>query len=212
MIITLASLKGGSGKTSLSVHLAHEIALAQRRCLLVDADPQASASTWAAARDEKPPFSVVGMARDTLHRELPDLLASYDHAVIDTPPRTSKLTGSAIVSSDLVLIPVQPSSYDVWAASETVDLVEKTQAIKPDLKAAFVVNRAINRTVISRDVLDALKDYPFPVLPTIIAQRVAIAESSGGYTVMEIEPSGTAAREFKRLAKDVLKLMEVEAW
>lgn len=212
MIITLASLKGGSGKTSVSVHLAHAIALAKRRVLLVDADPQASASTWASAREEKPPFSVVGMARDTLHRELPDLLNSYDHAVIDTPPRTSKLVGAAIISSDLILIPVQPSSYDVWAASETVELVEKTQGIKPDLKAAFLVNRVINRSVIGRDVLTALEDYPFPVLPTAISQRVAIAESSGGYTCMESEPNGSASKDFKALAKDVLKLMGVEKW
>lgn len=212
MIITLASLKGGSGKTSLSVHLAHSIALAGRRCLLVDADPQASASTWASARDDKPPFSVVGMARATLHKELPDLMEGYDHAVIDTPPRTSKLTGAAIVASDLVLIPLKPSSYDVWAVGETVELVEKTKSIKPDLLAAFVVNQAINRTVISRDVIDALADFPFPTVSTVIRQRVAIAESSGGYTCMETAPSGAAAREFKAMAKDVLKLMEAEKW
>jgi chromosome partitioning protein len=212
MIITLASLKGGSGKTSLSVHLAHSIALAGRRCLLVDADPQASASTWASAREEKPPFSVVAMARASLHKELPDLMKGFDHCIIDTPPRTSRLTGSAIVASDLVLIPLKPSSYDVWAVGETVELVEKTQAIKPGLVAAFVVNQAINRTVISRDVVDALGDFPFPTLSTVIRQRVAIAESSGGYTCMEIEPGGTAAREFKAMAKDVLKLMEVGQW
>ena len=139
-------------------------------------------------------------------------MASYDHALIDTPPRTSKLTGSAIVSSDLVLIPVQPSSFDVWAAAETVQLVEQAQGIKPDLRAAFIVNRAIGRTVIARDVLDALQDYPFPVLPTVISQRVAIAESSGGHTVFEVEPSGAAARDFRALAKDVLKLMGVAQW
>ena len=212
MIITLASLKGGSGKTTIATHLAHVIALAGPRCLLVDADPQCSASTWASAREVKPPFSVVGMARATLHKELPDLMAGYQHGVLDTPPRTSKLTGSAIVSSDLVLIPVQPSSYDVWAAAETVELVEKTQAIKPELKAAFVVNRVIGRSLISRDVLMALKDYDFPTLPTSITQRVAIAESSGGSTVMESDPSGPATREFKGLAKDILRLMEVDAW
>jgi chromosome partitioning protein len=212
MIITLASLKGGSGKTSLSVHLAHSIALAGRRVLLVDADPQASASTWASARDDKPPFSVVAMARATLHQELPDLMEGFDHCVIDTPPRTSKLTGAAIVSSDLVLIPLKPSSYDVWAVGETVELVEKTQVIKPGLVAAFVVNQAINRTVISRDVVEALADFPFPTLPTVIQQRVAIAESSGGYTCMETEPKGTAARGFNALNRDVMKLMGIEQW
>lgn len=212
MIISFASLKGGTGKTSLSVHLAHVIALAGARVILIDADPQASASDWAAARDDKPPFPVVGMARDTLHRDLSDIAADYDHAVIDTPPRVSALARSAILASDLVLIPVQPSSYDVWAAAETVKLVEEAQQFKPDLKAAFVVNRRIPKTVLGGDVAGALADYSPPVLKYAIAQRIAFAEASAGYTVLEDAPNSAAADEVNALAAAVLEFMEVEAW
>jgi chromosome partitioning protein len=212
MIITFSSLKGGTGKTSLSLHLAHAIALAGKRVLLIDADPQASASDWAAARDTVPPFPVVGMARDTLHRDLSAITADYDHTVIDTPPRVSALARSAILASDLVLIPVQPSSYDVWAAAETVKLIEEAQQFKPDLKAAFVVNRKIPKTVIGGDVAGALADYSPPVLACAIAQRVSLAEASAGYTVLEDAPKSAAAQEIRALADGVLEFMGVGQW
>lgn len=212
MIITFASLKGGSGKSVLSIHLAHSIALAKRRVVLVDADPQSSSSNWAAAREEPPPFVVVGMARDTLHRDLPALAQDYDHAVVDTPPRVSALARSAILAADLVLIPVQPSSFDIWASSETVELVKEAQQFKDSIKAAFVINRRVANSAIGREVEEALADYPIPVIKTAIAQRVAFAESSAGYTVMETSPKGAAANEIKALSKDVLKLLGRKAW
>jgi chromosome partitioning protein len=212
MIITFSSLKGGTGKTSLSVHLAHAIALSGKRVILIDADPQASASDWAAARDDAPPFPVVGMARDTLHRDLAAVTANYDHAVIDTPPRVSALARSAILAADLVLIPVQPSSYDVWAAAETVKLVEEAQQFKPEVRAAFVVNRKIPKTVIGGDVAGALADYSPVVLDAAISQRVSFAEASAGYTVLEDAPKSAAADEVRSLATAVLKFMEVDQW
>ena len=212
MIITLSSLKGGTGKTSLSVHLAHAITLAGKRVILIDADPQASASDWAAARDDSPPFPVIGMARDTLHRDLAAVTADYDHAVIDTPPRVSALARSAILAADLVLIPVQPSSYDVWAAAETVKLIEEAQQFKPDIKAAFVVNRRIVNTSLGGEVAAALADYSPPVLDATIAQRIGFAEASAGYTVLEDSPKSAAANEVRSLADNVLKFMGVEKW
>lgn len=212
MIISLASLKGGSGKTTLSVHLAAAIAAGGRRVVLIDADPQGSASDWSAAREDTPPFPVVGMARNTLHRDLVPILEDYDHCVIDTPPRVSALARSALLASDLVLIPVQPSSYDVWAAAETVQLISEAQGFKPEIRGAFVVNRRIPNTVIGRDVIEALQDYELPMLPTAIAQRVAYAESSAGYTVLESAPTSSAAKEVKNLAQEVLTLMGVKQW
>lgn len=212
MIITFANQKGGVGKTTLAVHLAHAISLAKKRVLLVDADPQGSAGNWSAAREDKPPFPVIGMARNTLHRDLPEALKDYDHCVIDSPPRVSALARSAILAADLVLIPVQPSSYDVWGASETVQLVEEAQQFKPDVKAVFVINRKITNTAIGEEIRAALADYPFPILKTVISQRVAFAESSAGYSVLETAPNSTASEEVKALGKEILKLMGVKKW
>ncbi|MBD2078365.1 ParA family partition ATPase [Leptolyngbya sp. FACHB-17] len=212
MIIAFSNQKGGAGKTTLAIHLAHAIALAKKRVLLVDCDPQGSASGWAAAREDSSPFPVVQMARETLHRDLPAISKDYAHCVIDTPPRVSALTRSAILASDLVLIPVQPSSYDIWAASETVQLVQEAQQFKPEIKAAFCINRRITGTAIGREIESALSEMSFPVLKTAIAQRVAFAESSAGYTVLETEPSSAAAKDIKQLSKDILKYLEMKSW
>ena len=163
MIIAFASLKGGAGKSTLSIHLAHAIALAKKRVLLVDADPQSSVSSWAAARDSVSPFPVIGLARNTIHRDLPELLEAYDHCVIDTPPRVSAMARSAILAADLVLIPVQPSSYDVWAASETVELVKEAQQFKPDIKPLLwsIVESATARSARRLIVLWLIMLYQF---------------------------------------------------
>lgn len=212
MIFAFASQKGGVGKTTLALHLAHAIALAKKRVLLADGDPQGSAASWAAAREDKPPFPVVGMAHNTLHRDLPDIAKDYDHVVIDSPPRVSALARSAILAADLVLIPVQPSSYDVWAAAETVGLVEEAQQFKPEIRAAFLINRRIINTAIGAEVVTALSDYPFPVLKTAIGQRVAFAESSAGYSILETAPTSAGAEEIKALSKEILKFMGVRSW
>ena len=188
------------------------IALSKKRVLLVDADPQGSAQGWAAAREEKPPFTVIGMARNTLHRDLPDVAQGFDHTVIDTPPRVSALARTSILASDLIIIPVQPSSYDVWAASETVTLIEEARGFKPELKAAFVINRRILKTVIGRDIEEALREYDIPTLEKAIAQRVAFSEASAGYTVMEMSASSAASKDIKAMAANVLELMEVKSW
>lgn len=152
------------------------------------------------------------MARDSLHRDLPAIAADYQHCVIDTPPRVSALARSAILASNLVIIPVQPSSYDVWAAGETVQLIQEAQQFKPEIKAAFVINRRITGTAIGKEIEGALAEMPFPILKTVIAQRVAFAESSAGYTVIESSVNSAAANEIKALSKEILKVMGIKSW
>jgi chromosome partitioning protein len=206
MIIALLNQKGGVGKTTLSVNLAAALALSGRRTLLVDADPQGSALDWQAARQGETLFPVVGMAKPTVHKDVPGLAASYEHVVIDGPPRANDLAKSAILAADLVVIPVQPSPYDVWAAEEIVKLFNEVALYKQGLKALFAINRKIGNTAIGRDVAAALKSYPFPLAATAISQRVVFAESAAsGLSVLEAEPKGPAAKEIRSLIRELLE-------
>ena len=204
MKIAFLNQKGGVGKTTLSVHVAAALAGRGLKVLLIDADPQHSSLDWAAARDgaELPAlFTTVGLPTPTIHKEVDRLAANYDAVVIDGPPRVTDLARSAIMASDLVLIPVQPSPYDVWASSEVVGLVRDATIYKPTLKYAFTINRKIVNTTIGRDVMDALAEFEdVPILPASVSQRVAYAESAGGgRTVMETIPNGAAAKEIDAL-------------
>src|SRR3954467_48998 len=110
---------------------------------------------------------------------MPELARDYDHVVIDGAPRVNDLGRAAILASDTILIPVQPSPYDVWAAAETVQLVREAQQFKEHLKVAFVINRKIVNTAIGRDVTHALDHFGLPVLPEHLSQRVLYAETAG---------------------------------
>ncbi|CEE60310.1 CobQ/CobB/MinD/ParA nucleotide binding domain protein [Xanthomonas citri pv. citri] len=206
MIVGLLNQKGGVGKTTLSVNLAAALARNGERVLLIDADPQGSALDWAAAREGEPLFSVVGFPRPTVHKEIGQLGQGYDHIVIDGPPRVTDLARSAIMAADVVLIPVQPSPYDIWAADEVVKLIEEARVYKDGLKAAFVVNRKIVNTAIGRDVGEALAAYPVPALAASVTQRVIFAEAAAqGRAVHEIDSAGPATAEIEAVRAELME-------
>jgi chromosome partitioning protein len=206
MIVSVINQKGGVGKTTLAIGLAAAMAAREMRVLLADADPQGSALDWVAVRGKDTPFSSVGIPKPILHLELPKVIKDFDVVIIDGPPRIYEVARSAVMASDAVLIPVLPSQFDVWAAEETVKLLQECATYKKELKAAFVINRKIANTAIGRDVVKALKQYPLPVLDAAVCQRVAFAESARGLTVLELDPDSVASKEIETLAKEVLKL------
>ena len=206
MIVGVLNQKGGVGKTTLSVNLAACLAGTGARVLLIDADPQGSALDWAAARQSEPLFSVVGFPRATIHKEIAQLGQGYEHIIIDGPPRVTDLARSAIMASDIVVIPVQPSPYDIWAADEVVKLITEARVYKENIKSVFVVNRKITNTAIGRDVRDALAAYPVHVLNASVAQRVVFAEAAAqGQAIFEIDPAGPAVAEMEAVAAELME-------
>ncbi len=139
MIFAFLNQKGGVGKTTLATHIAGELAMRGLHVILLDADPQGSSLDWTQRRSQQGLprlFSAVGLARETLHQEAPELARRADHIIIDGPPRIAALARSALLAAERVLIPVQPSPYDVWASAEMVALIREAQVFRPALRAA----------------------------------------------------------------------------
>ncbi len=210
MIVALLNQKGGVGKTTLALHLAGAWAKLGKRVTLIDADPQASALDWSEqrARQGLPRlFGVIGLARDTLHREAPELARDADHVVIDGPPRVAGLMRSALLATDLLLIPAQPSPFDGWASGEILKLLGEARIFRPQLAARFLLNRCGTRTVIARETTEALADHDPPVLRATIGQRVVFADAAqSGRLVFEIDDDSLASCEISALAAEVARL------
>ena len=209
MKIGILNQKGGAGKTTSALHLAHALALRDYQVMLVDADPQGSSRDWATARETDAPFSVIGLDRPIIHKEISKLSQGYDYVIIDGAPRVSDLTRSAILAADLVLIPIQPSPLDIWAAHSVVELIQEAEIYRPNLMARFIINRKIVNTAIAKDAVEVLKDYPYPVLEKTISQRIAFAESLNiGSTVLETAPKSIAASEINAVVDELLQTIE----
>lgn len=203
--IAFLSQKGGAGKTTLATCVARQLQLDGHEVILIDADPQGSARDWRAATDRETVL-VVGLDRPTLDK---DIKALSDNGkkwvIIDGAPRNEAMTLSAIKAADLVLIPVQPSPYDVWASEDLVSVIKARQEVtdgKP--KAAFVISRVIRRTELSRDVYSALDEMGLPVLQSDTTQRQIYPKAAAeGLTPADIEPKGEAAKEIQALVKEI---------
>lgn len=211
MIVALLNQKGGVGKTTLALHLAGCWAARGARVLVVDADPQGSALDWSEQRGREGLarfFGVVGLPRDMLHREMPEVARGYDRVVIDGPPRVTGIARSALLAADLVLVPATPSPFDGWASAEMLRLLDEARVFRPDLPARMLLNRVAARTVIGREVAEALVHHEPPVLQARVGQRIAFADTArSGRLVHEAAAGSIAAQEIAAVAAEIDELL-----
>jgi len=203
-IIAVLNQKGGAGKTTIATNLARALQHDGKKVLLVDSDPQGSARDWNAV-GEGELVSVIGLDRPTLAKDIQAIKDNQDYIVIDGAPQIAELAVAAIKCADFILIPVQPSPYDIWACEDLVDIIKARQEVTDGSpKAAFVISRSIKNTQLSNEIGEALTGYELPVLKGFTTQRVIYAKSAAaGLSVLDMDSTGDAAKEVQEIANEI---------
>ncbi len=186
MIISILNQKGGTGKTTLAVNIAREYTRRDFKTLLVDSDSQGSALRWHEESGGEL-IDLTCLPVNTLDKDVVKFKDSYERIIIDGIPKVSPLTVCAIKAADVVLIPVQPSPYDIWATEDLVRLIKnRIEITDGKLKAAFIVSRHIKGTVLGREINNLLFGSGIPVFSNVTCQRQEYAKSvQEGRTVCE---------------------------
>lgn len=206
--ISVVSQKGGSGKTTLAVHLAAAATAEGRVACIIDTDPQATAAAWGDWRGGREP-EVITTPPPRLARTLDEARnLGAEVAVIDTPPHADAAARESAKLADLVLIPCRPRAFDLHAIQATADLAASTGT------PAFVVfNAAPPRAPqLFLEASKLVEQLGLRVAPVVLADRAAFHHSTAsGRTASEVEPSGKAAGEIKALWQWVVQQVNMQA-
>lgn len=211
-VIAVLNQKGGSGKTTIATNLARAYQKMGYSVLLVDSDKQGSSRDWRAVNEDNP-TPVIGIDHTGIDKDLKSVGGQYDYVVIDGSPQATEIAVATIRIADFVLIPVQPSPYDLWATSSLIDIVkQRIELTEHKLKAGLVISRLIKNTRIGADVGEVLQGFELPVLASKIVQRICYPQSaSQGLTVFETERADSeAVQEIFSLAKEIQQILDKE--
>jgi len=213
-IIAVANQKGGSGKTTVSMQLAGAIARRRNKVLVVDADPQGTATRWAASAEDDCPFpaSVVGLsaASAKVHREVKKFIDDYDYIIIDCPPAAdSPVPQSALLIADLVLVPLIPSPLDMWAAVGIRQVIANVSDLNEGLKSRLVLNQCQPNTTLTQETLEVLPEFGIELANAQLRHRQVYRQSAVfGQTVHDFGGKASAAiDEMETLTDEVFKIL-----
>ena len=216
-IITVCNQKGGSGKTTVSMCLAGALASQGKKVLVVDADAQGTATRWAASAEENTTFpaAVIGLsaANAKVHREIKKFVNDYQYIIIDCPPAAdSPVPQSALLVSDIAIVPVIPSPLDLWAAVGIREVINQVKTINENLEARLVVNQCQSNTSLAKDSLEILSEFGIEVCQTKIGQRQVYRQIAiFGQTINQLgKKAGIALDEINSLTKELLEIIHSE--
>jgi len=188
--VTLISQKGGSGKTTLSLNLVIAGSLRGKSVVVVDLDPQQSAARWARLRAGENPVIVSGHGPNLAELVERAKSGGADLVIIDTAPKSENAALAATKLADVAIIPCQPSSLDLDAISDSVNIIQLAK--KP---AFFVINNCRASSSLADEAADALSDYGLPIAPVRVGSRVAFIKSlAEGKGVQEFGPGARPPR------------------
>ena len=209
-VVAILNPKGGSGKTSLSTNLARALHDRGNSVLFVDSDPQGSARDWQCIAEDNP-LPLVALDRPNTLNGLSKVNKPYDFTVIDGGSKLENMLAMGVKVADAVLIPVQPSPYDIWAAEELVEMIKTRQTVAGDKPyTAFVITKAIKHTKLSQEIISALDNYEIPVFKQVIMQRQAYPQTASvGQSVMD-SANAVAISEINALADELIAFIEGE--
>lgn len=207
LVLGIASTKGGSGKTTIAINLARAIQLEGYEVLLIDTDPQRTATKWGSAQPEdySLPVRHVEDAPTALSLQSRIMLLQEDSdvAVIDGSSKGNGATAAVVRASHAVIIPVQPAPADIWATRSVLDIANRTAT-----PAAFVISRQVVGTNLASTITESLEGYDIPVFETRTSQRVAYAETMvDGVTVMDRSGAKKARSEIQGIATEFIGLL-----
>lgn len=194
-VIAFLSQKGGSGKTTLSVHTAVAAGATGERVCIIDADPQESATAWASVRSAELPIVATAQAGELDAA----LKAANDDgislAIIDGPPHAAPAASQIAKRAELILVPVRPSAFDIAAVPAAVEIVRAAK-----VRAAFVLSACPFRAPETGETRAALEVHGLPIFPGEITDRRAFARAiTTGSAVTEFDTDGKAAAEVRAL-------------
>lgn len=203
LVVSVVNSKGGSGKTTLTINLARAIQLDGNSVVVLDTDPQGTASDWSKNQPDGYDLPVLHVSNARLlETDLQRLTKAYDVCVIDGSAKLESGTGTCVRVADAVLIPVQPTPADVWGVADVASVIKRTQT-----KAGVVISRAITGTNLASEVSDGLSGYDLPVFQSRTHQRVAYAETMfDGKTVLDVTAE-KAQKEIQGIATELADLL-----
>lgn len=218
MIIVCGGIKGGSGKTTIATNLAVWLAREGRDVLLVDADDQQSATDFTAARGARRAggagFTCVQLSGKTLRADVLRLAPKFGAVVIDTGGRDTSSQRAALTVADVLLVPFQPRSLDLWTVEQVAGLAETAREFNAPLRSCVFLNRADSRGADNQDALEVLRGVEgLEVLPVVLTNRKAYANAATlGLGVGELKPSDAKALgEVESLVKAVYRPQTAQA-